>query len=127
MATPLPVNQCEMTLAEAAQATGGTLVGDGGRKIRGISTDSRAIEPGGLFVALRGLAHDGHAFVGQAAERGAAAAVVGRASVAAIDRIEVDDTLDALGRLARHHAGRIRARRNIPTIAVGGAVGITTT
>jgi UDP-N-acetylmuramoyl-tripeptide--D-alanyl-D-alanine ligase len=116
-----------MTLAEAARATGGTLFGDGGRKIRGISTDSRAIEPGGLFVALRGLAHDGHAFVGQAAERGAAAAVVGRASVAAIDRIEVDDTLDALGRLARHHAGRIRARRNIPTIAVGGAVGKTTT
>jgi UDP-N-acetylmuramoyl-tripeptide--D-alanyl-D-alanine ligase len=116
-----------MTLAEAAQATGGTLAGDGGRKIRGISTDSRAIEPGGLFVALRGLAHDGHDFVAQAAERGAAAAVVGRAIVAAIDRIEVDDTLDALGRLARHHAGRIRARRNIPTIAVGGAVGKTTT
>ena len=43
-----------MTLDQAAQATGGTLFGDGSRRIRGVSTDSRAIEPGGLFVALEG-------------------------------------------------------------------------
>ncbi len=116
-----------MTLAQAAQATGGSLCGDGARKIRGVSTDSRAIESGGLFVALRGAAHDGHAFLSQAAARGAVAAVVARGSAASIDRIEVDDTLDALGRIARHHAGRIRGRRNIPAIAIGGAVGKTTT
>jgi UDP-N-acetylmuramoyl-tripeptide--D-alanyl-D-alanine ligase len=127
MATPLPANQCELTLAEIAQATGGTLFGDPARAVRGISTDSRAIEPGGLFVALRGLAHDGHAFVAGAVERGAVAAIVGRGSSATIDRIEVDDTLDALGSIARHHIRRIRARRPIPTIAIGGAVGKTTT
>jgi len=116
-----------MTLDEAAQATGGTLIGDGSRRIRGISTDSRAIEPGGLFVALKGLSHDGHAYVAAAAARGAGAAVVARRATASIDRIEVDDTLDALGRLARYHVGRLRARRPIPSIAIGGAVGKTTT
>jgi len=116
-----------MTLAQAAQVTGGSLFGDGARKIRGVSTDSRAIESGGLFVALKGAAHDGHAYVSQAAARGAVAAVVARGSAATIDRIEVDDTLDALGLIARYHARRIRSRRNIPAIAIGGAVGKTTT
>src|SRR5277367_123597 len=123
MATPLPINRCEMTLAEAAQATGGTLFGDGSRRICGVSTDSRAIESGGLFVALRGVSHDGHAYLATAAARGATAAVVSRGASASIDRIEVDDTLDALGRIARYHIGRLRARRPIPLIAVGGAVG----
>jgi UDP-N-acetylmuramoyl-tripeptide--D-alanyl-D-alanine ligase len=116
-----------MTLAEVAQATGGALFGDGARRIRGVSTDSRAIEPGGLFVALKGLSHDGYAFVAAAAARGAAAAIVGRASTASIDRVEVDDTLAALGRIARHHGQRLRATRPIATIAIGGAVGKTTT
>ena len=116
-----------MTLAEIAQATGGTLFGESTRRIRGVSTDSRAIEPGGLFVALRGISHEGHAYVGAAAERGAAAAVVGRGSIAPIDRVEVDDTLDAMGRIAGHHIRRLRARRPVPTIAIGGAVGKTTT
>jgi len=116
-----------MTLAEAAQAAGGTLYGDGSRRIRGVSTDSRAIEPGGLFVALKGASHDGHAYVAAAAARGAAAAVVQRATGAPIDRIEVDDTLEALGRIAGYHITRARSRRSIPTIAIGGAVGKTTT
>lgn len=116
-----------MTLAEVAQATGGTLFGDSTRRICGVSTDSRAIEPGGLFVALKGISHDGHAYVIAAAARGAAAAVVGRGSTAPIDRVEVDDTLDALGRIAGHHIRRLRGKRSIPTIAIGGAVGKTTT
>lgn len=116
-----------MTLDEAAQATGGTLFGDGSRRIHGISTDSRAIEPGGLFVALKGLSHDGHMYLTAAAERGAGAAVVAHGTTAALDRIEVEDTLDALGRLASFHVSRLRARRPIPSIAIGGAVGKTTT
>jgi UDP-N-acetylmuramoyl-tripeptide--D-alanyl-D-alanine ligase len=116
-----------MTLAEIAQATGGTLFGDGARPIRGVSTDSRAIEPGCLFVALKGLFHDGHGYIAAAAAHGAAAALVGRGSSAPIDRVEVDDPLRALGRIASHHIRRVRARRPVPTIAVGGAVGKTTT
>ncbi|HEY2107611.1 MAG TPA: UDP-N-acetylmuramoyl-tripeptide--D-alanyl-D-alanine ligase [Candidatus Binataceae bacterium] len=127
MATPLPTNRCEMTLAEIAQATGGALFGDATRRIRGVSTDSRAIEPEGLFVALRGISHDGHAYIETAAARGAAAAVVGRGCGAPIDRVEVNDTLDALGRIASHHIRGFRARRSVPTIAIGGAVGKTTT
>lgn len=116
-----------MTLEEIAQATAGVVYGDRARRIRGVSTDSRSIEPGGLFVALKGLTHDGHAYVAGAAARGAAAAVVQRGATASIDRVEVDDTLEALGRIASHHISRARARRFIPTIAVGGAVGKTTT
>ncbi len=116
-----------MTLAEVAQATGGKLFGDGARRIRGISTDSRAIQPGGLFVALKGVSHDGHAFIAAASARGAAGAVVQRGSAAPIDRVEVDDTLEALGRIASFHIRRLRARRFIPAIAIGGAVGKTTT
>src|SRR5579875_410548 len=127
MATPLPTNQVEMTLAEVAQATGGKLFGDGARRIRGISTDSRAIQPGGLFVALKGVSHDGHAFIAAASARGAAGAVVQRGSAAPIDRVEVDDTLEALGRIASFLIRRLRARRFIPAIAIGGAVGKTTT
>jgi UDP-N-acetylmuramoyl-tripeptide--D-alanyl-D-alanine ligase len=127
MATALPTNRCEMSLAEAAQAAGGTLFGDGARIIKSVSTDSRAVEPGSLFVALKGLARDGHGYIAAAAARGAAAAVVGRNRGAAIDRIEVDDPLEALGRIARHHTRRLRAKNSVSTIAVGGAVGKTTT
>jgi len=127
MATPLPTNRCEMNLAEIAQSTGGALHGDGAQRICGVSTDSRAIEPGGLFVALKGLSHDGYAYLAAAAARGAAAAIVGRGRTAPIDHIEVDDTLEALGRIASHHVRGIRSRRHIPAIAIGGAVGKTTT
>jgi UDP-N-acetylmuramoyl-tripeptide--D-alanyl-D-alanine ligase len=116
-----------MTLAEVAQATGGAIDGDGSRRIRGVSTDSRAIEPGGLFVALKGASHDGHAYIAAAAARGAAAAVMQRGTGAPIDRVDVDDTLEALGRIAHHHITQARASRSIPSIAVGGAVGKTTT
>lgn len=127
MATPIPENQCRMTLAEAARATCGTLRGDGALEVVGVWTDSRTIKPGGLFVALRGSMHDGHAFLDQAASHGARAAIVQRGSVASIATIEVDDTLPALGNLARFHTSRLRADAAIPTIAIGGAVGKTTT
>ncbi len=116
-----------MTLSEIAAAAGGTLYGDPSRQIRAISTDSRAIAPGSLFVALKGPLHDGHAYVGQASARGAVAAVVARGTNTPTERIEVDDTLEALGRIASYHISRARRRRPIPTIAIGGAVGKTTT
>ncbi len=133
MATPIPSNQCEFTLAEVIEATGGTLVratsaGSAGDRVRGVSIDTRAIEAGAIFVALRGVASDGHDYIPQAAARGAVAAIVaiGRHHPA-LDCIEVDDTLTALGRLARHHLVRTRAARALPLIAIGGAVGKTTT
>jgi UDP-N-acetylmuramoyl-tripeptide--D-alanyl-D-alanine ligase len=158
MATPIPSNQCEFTLAEIIEATGGTFVragstisfdhsepgdlppaGDGKQfrcragagsagKVRGVSIDTRSMEADALFVALRGATVDGHEYIRQAAAQGAAAAIVedGRSNPA-IDCIEVEDTLAALGRLARHHLRRTRASRPLPLIAIGGAVGKTTT
>ena len=132
MATPIPINQCEFTLAEVVEATGGILVrgtsSGGARKICGVSIDTRSIEPGAIFVALQGAASDGHDYIPQAAARGAVAAIVATGHHhPALDCIEVDDTLTALGRLARRHLARTRASRALPLIAIGGAVGKTTT
>jgi UDP-N-acetylmuramoyl-tripeptide--D-alanyl-D-alanine ligase len=133
MATPIPSNQCEFTLAEVVEATGGTLVRaastfPAGGGVRGVSIDTRSIGAGAIFVAIRGAVSDGHDYLPQAAARGAAAAIVatGRRHPA-LDCIEVADTLAALGRLARRHLVRTRAARPLPLIAVGGAVGKTTT
>jgi len=133
MATPIPSNQCEFTLAEVVEATGGSLVrasstapvGDG---IRGVSIDTRSIGAGAIFVAIRGAASDGHDYIPQAAARGAAAAIVasGRRHPA-LDCIEVADTLAALGRLAHRHLVRTRTAHALALIAIGGAVGKTTT
>ena len=128
MATPIPPNRCAFTLGEAAAAVSGVLRGaEPARRAASVSIDTRSLERGALFVALRGAA-DGHAFLARAAECGAAAAIVetGRAS-AAIPSIEVADTLAALGRLARAHLCRVRAAQNLPVVTIGGAAGKTTT
>jgi UDP-N-acetylmuramoyl-tripeptide--D-alanyl-D-alanine ligase len=88
-------------------------------------TDSRAIEPGNLFVALRGERFDGHRFAAQAAEAGARAVVVERGTPLPDDvsAVEVDDTLVALGNLARAH----RDAWGGQVIGITGSVGKTTT
>jgi UDP-N-acetylmuramoyl-tripeptide--D-alanyl-D-alanine ligase len=113
-----------MSLAEAAAAMQGTLVGPDIR-FRGVSTDSRAIGRGELFVAIRGEHFDGHAFLGMAKERGASAALVdhGFAGEAPLPLIAVDDTRKGLGRLGRHW----RQRFSPVVIAIAGANGKTTT
>jgi len=91
----------------------------------GVTTDSRQVARGDLFVALRGERFDGHAFVDQALAAGAAAAMVDDAQgVAAHDAplVLVDDTLLALGRLAASW----RSRFTLPLIAVTGSNGKTT-
>jgi UDP-N-acetylmuramoyl-tripeptide--D-alanyl-D-alanine ligase len=133
MATPIPINQCEFTLAEIVEATGGTLVratstGANGDTVLGVSIDTRSLGAGALFVALRGAASDGHDYLQRAAALGARAAIVAPGHCHPdVDCIEVPDTLDALGKLAHCHLARIRAARALPLIAIGGAVGKTTT
>jgi UDP-N-acetylmuramoyl-tripeptide--D-alanyl-D-alanine ligase len=98
-----------------------------GARIRGVCTDSRTLEKGDLFVALRGERFDGHAFVRLAFERGAVAAVAERDGVPAglegRPILVVENTLHALWELARRHRERVR----IPVIAVAGSNGKTTT
>lgn len=108
-------------------------VADGGRwNATGVSTDSRSVGAGDIFVALRGERYDGHNFVSTAVEQGAAAVVVDARWASSngpmmarlhVPRIVVDDTVIALGALAR----TIRRHFNIPVIAVGGSNGKTTT
>ena len=91
--------------------------------LTGVSTDSRSVNAGELFIALTGENFDGHAFVVLAAERGAAAALVTRVVAdAAITQILVADTRLALGRLAHLW----RKRFVIPVLALTGSNGKTT-
>lgn len=87
-------------LADFARVTGGRL--DGANAAFGaVTTDSRAVERGELFVALRGERFDAHDFVRQAAERGCVGAVVSRKVKAAVAQVVVADTLEALAAFAR--------------------------
>ena len=128
MTTPIPVNQCGFTLGEIARATGGVVApgASAALTVRGVSIDSRTIEPGALFVALKGADRDGHEFVAAAIRRGAAAVLLERGE-APIPSVKVADTLAALGDLARFHLERERAVRAIPSIAILGSAGKTTT
>ena len=89
----------------------------------GVSTDSRSVNTGELFVALTGENFDGHTFVARAAERGAAAALVSRiVADVAIPQLLVADTRLALGRLAQAW----RRRFSLPVLALTGSNGKTT-
>lgn len=112
-------------LFQIARATGGKLHPANARgQVTGVSTDSRSIAPGELFIALRGPNFDGHDFVALAAQRQAAACLCERfLADVSIPQIEVGDTLQALGDLA--HAWR--AQFSLPLVAVTGSSGKTTT
>jgi UDP-N-acetylmuramoyl-tripeptide--D-alanyl-D-alanine ligase len=94
--------------------------------VSGVSIDSRTLEAGDLFIAIKGEAHDGHDHVARAFEAGASAAVVSRDRadrLAAVGPVfAVDDTLKAMERLGI--AARARSRARI--VAVTGSVGKTT-
>lgn len=114
----------ELTLAQVAAATGGTVTaGAPGTRVRGVAFDSRSLAPGELFVALRGR-RDGHAFVADAARRGAAAALVARPVTANLPLVQVPDTLAALGVLG-HQARRRLGER--PVVGIAGSAGKTST
>ena len=91
---------------------------------KAVSTDSRKIEPGCIFFALRGENFNGNQYALAALEKGASYAVVDDPDLAKIDHcILVDDVLDTLQDLARYH----RRQLHIPIIAITGSNGKTTT
>ena len=111
-----------MRLSEAAAAVNGDLAGQD-REFSAVSTDTRTIRAGDLFVALKGGNFDGASFAARAIEAGAAGVMVNADSQSeAAPAIHVADTRIALGRLA---AGW-RERFAIPVIAITGSNGKTT-
>lgn len=105
---------------------GSHLHGDGAVKVQRVNTDTRSTEPGDLFVALKGERYDANAFLLEAQQRGAVAAIcnpgANRTGVTSMACIEVADTRLALGVLA--HAWR--QQFTLPLIAVTGSNGKTT-
>src|SRR5687767_672482 len=123
MATPIPANKASFDAAQIASITHGTTKSDA--RGRGITSDSRAVEPGSIFVALRGERVDGHDYIEEALRRGASIVV---AETPGEKHVQVADTLVAWGDLARAHLlawkqGTDRGR----VVAITGSAGKTTT
>ncbi len=122
-----------LTLAEIATACGGRLEGGratdagGATVVERVTTDSRAVPRGALFVALKGERFDGDRFAAAALKAGAAAVVVREQTAARLPKravkIVVDDGLVALGRLAGH----VRRRGDARVVAITGSAGKTST
>jgi len=111
-----------MRLSEAAAMLGVPFSGPDADVLR-VSTDSRSIRPGDLFIALRGDKFDGGAFAAQALQQGAVGVVLDRAQAPDIGAaLRVDDTRLALGKLA----AAWRQRFDIPVVAITGSNGKTT-
>jgi UDP-N-acetylmuramoyl-tripeptide--D-alanyl-D-alanine ligase len=109
-------------LGEIVRCAQGQLVGEDG-EFSSVSTDTRTIQRGALFVALSGPSFDGHDFVAAAAQGGAAAALVARPLAIDLPQVVVDDPLAALSAFAREW----RRQFHIPVVGVTGSNGKTTT
>jgi len=109
------------TLTMVAESVRGTLVG-ADRPFDSVSTDTRTLQPGQLFFALQGERFDAAEFINEAARLGAAGAVVEHRQSCDLSQVEVRDTRDALGALAKEW----RARFAISVIALTGSNGKTT-
>lgn len=119
------------TLDAVLEATGGQLLVKGDeQRFTSISTDSRTLAPGGLFVALKGEQFDGHQFIAQAISRGGSGVIVDQGEVENIGLrdlqvpvVGVSDTLRAFGDLAEFW----RRLYPVPVVAITGSNGKTTT
>lgn len=111
----------EWQLSDLQTALGGSLPA-GDMPFNGVSIDTRTIEPGNLFLALKGPNFDGHRFIKQALDKGAVAAVVSDQQGNDVPQWLVEDTHAALGQIAKLN----RQRFNQSVFAVTGSAGKTT-
>lgn len=112
------------SLEDLVHATRGRLIGRAPvTALLGVTTDSRRVSPGDVFVAIRGERYDGHRFASAARAAGAAIVVVEADAATVEPRIEVPDTLVALRDLAAHR----RDELDLPTVAITGSTGKTST
>ncbi|MDH5444886.1 MAG: UDP-N-acetylmuramoyl-tripeptide--D-alanyl-D-alanine ligase [Gammaproteobacteria bacterium] len=111
----------QMPISEAASALASQYVGDD-VNLTGVSTDTRTLTGGELYIALKGPNFDGHDFVSQAIAKGAMAVMVDHDMELSIPQLIVADTRLAMGQLARYW----REQFSIPVIGVTGSNGKTT-
>ena len=114
------------TAREICAAVGGTLLQDSGAPVTGVTTDSRAVQPGQLFIPLVGERFDGHAYIGKALDGGAAGCLTAAAPETLLPGklyIQVADTRLALKALASWY----RNKFDLPVVQVTGSAGKTTT
>lgn len=110
-----------LSLIEIADAVEGKLTGTDAT-INAISTDSRALKSGDVFLALRGANFDGHKFIEQAQQTGCSAVIVDHLCDVKIPQIVVKDTRIALGKLGAH----VKAKVSPKTVGITGSSGKTT-
>ena len=114
------------TAREICAAVGGTLLQDSGAPVTGVTTDSRAVQPGQLFIPLVGERFDGHAYISKALDGGAAGCLTAREPETLLPGklyIRVADTRLALKALASWY----RNKFDLPVVQVTGSAGKTTT
>ena len=121
-----------LTLAQLAHVLGGELHLAAGATAEdvvagGVDTDSRLIEPGGIFVAKPGDVTDGHLFVDAAVANGAVLAIVERVVPAPVTQVVVADAIRALADLARHVVAAVRDAGSLRIVGITGSNGKTTT
>ncbi|MCA9395461.1 MAG: UDP-N-acetylmuramoyl-tripeptide--D-alanyl-D-alanine ligase [Candidatus Omnitrophica bacterium] len=112
-----------LNLADIRRVCRGRIMsGEARGTVDSVSIDSRTVQPGGLFVAIKGDRFDGHRYIAQAAAKGARAVIVSRRVAAkGMTVIQVSDTVRALGRIACLH----RQHFSGPVIAITGSAGKT--
>lgn len=111
-----------MKLFSVAAAINGTLRGNGADKISGVALDTRQLQQGALYFAFKGQHVDGHDLLTQAQQAGAVAAVVTHFVEHPLAQIQVANSKEALGQLARHWRSRLSAK----VVAITGSNGKTT-
>ena len=109
------------SLQQLCSILGARLVGED-RPVESVSTDTRAIEPGALFIALKGELYDAHNFCQQAKEQGAGSLLVERELDVNLPQLVVSDTRIALGKLGAF----VHKSCDIQTLAITGSCGKTT-
>lgn len=134
MGTPIPLNAASFSLKDIVAITGGVIVpealANSEEMIVSISTDTRTLTPGSLFVALPGERFDGHDYLETALQHGARTAIVERdvAASEGLTLIRCSSTLAALGALAKAHLDRWKQLGGTRLIvAITGSAGKTTT
>ncbi len=122
----------ELTVGQIAEIVQGTIVSDDSN-VRDIvisgspDTDSRLIEPGGIFFAKPGEFSDGFNFISDAITNGASLVISERKTQADVPIIVVDDVVGALGALATEVVAQVRQQGNLTVVAITGSNGKTTT